>query len=64
MPATLKEELAQPEGHMTAANWKTLKREGKGRVSACSSLLQHLIFTEEKKRVAVVVKTCITLKRG
>lgn len=28
MPATLKEELAQPEGHMTAANWKTLKGEG------------------------------------
>lgn len=30
MPDTLKEELVQPEGHMTAANWKTLKREGEG----------------------------------
>lgn len=65
MPDTLKEGLAQPEGHMTAVNWKMLKREGEGQVSACSPLLQHLIFTEEKKGVGVVVvKICVTLKRG
>lgn len=50
MPDTLKEELAQPEGHMTAANGKPVKGKGKGRGSASSSLLQHLIFTEGKKK--------------
>lgn len=34
MPDTLKEELAQPENHMTDANWKMLKGKGKDRVPA------------------------------
>jgi hypothetical protein len=47
----LKEEVTQPEGHMAAANWKMLKREG-GRAECLPALLYcmlHLIFTEEKK---------------